>query len=222
MDLVQTRGAQMVLPVEEDFEHLRTERAQVQFERWERGIHDLAATAFATALESGTSEFEVSGTGVTSPALARATVDVDVVEDQDPQGAIADIVVTVRPIDRSKPMALQHAEVVVLAAINPDEQAWDAAHVREASMYSFLGTLQDAVALATAAGARRPGQTHAGREAHRTHRERLTEMSVTGQATHALCGTWFVPRQDHLALPECPECSTVYALLQRLGPPPTG
>ncbi|MBK8733808.1 MAG: DUF3039 domain-containing protein [Actinomycetales bacterium] len=36
--------------------------------------------------------------------------------------------------------------------------------------------------------------------------QHLAGHTINGDAVRALCGTFFVPRQDHRALPTCPTC----------------
>nr|WP_241728173.1 DUF3039 domain-containing protein [Dietzia maris] len=48
---------------------------------------------------------------------------------------------------------------------------------------------------------------------HYTHREHLAGKTINGEAVRALCGPFFVPRQDHHSLPLCPKCAERYAAL---------
>ncbi len=148
--------------------------------------------------------------------LGRAEIEVVLVpDDDDPDQAVAEIVATVTG-DRSRGTHLDRAEIVVLAAINPDEQAWDPSYLRDGSrLYACLLTAGDLKALKAAAGAREPGLTVAGSEAHYAHRGRLTESAVEGLAVRAMCGTWFVPRQDAEPLDRCGPCDALYRELER-------
>lgn len=45
-----------------------------------------------------------------------------------------------------------------------------------------------------------------GSTSHYAHREHLAGRTIKGEAVLALCGTHFVPTQDHDSLPQCPTC----------------
>lgn len=50
---------------------------------------------------------------------------------------------------------------------------------------------------------------------HYTHRRHLAENTINGKAVRSLCGSYFVPIQDHTALPTCPECQQIYEGISR-------
>lgn len=54
-------------------------------------------------------------------------------------------------------------------------------------------------------------KTAAGTRAHYTHRKNLAQRSVDGTAVLALCGTYFVPRQDPGTLELCPACQSLHS-----------
>lgn len=70
--------------------------------------------------------------------------------------------------------------------------------------------IADVIAAATNGENHHPRAGQPGERAHYTHKERLTEQYVEGQRAKALCGKYFVPRQDPNGLPMCPDCEGVY------------
>ncbi len=51
-----------------------------------------------------------------------------------------------------------------------------------------------------------PGEMSPTTHAHYAPSRLLARATVEGLAVPALCGTWFVPRQDHVDMPVCGAC----------------
>ncbi|MEA4944613.1 MAG: DUF3039 domain-containing protein [Propionicimonas sp.] len=49
-------------------------------------------------------------------------------------------------------------------------------------------------------------ESEPGQFAHYTHRQHLAGNTIDGKAVRGLCGVYFVPTQDHDAMPCCPIC----------------
>lgn len=94
----------------------------------------------------------------------------------------------------------------LLITIDPPEQLWE----RFGDTYSNIGEpgawhdrivelrpLVEDGCLATS----QPGTT-----SHFAHKEHLAGKTINGEAVRSLCGTYFVPQQDHDALPRCLAC----------------
>lgn len=52
-----------------------------------------------------------------------------------------------------------------------------------------------------------------GRYSHYAHRTHLAGSTIEGKAVRAICGVFFVPTQDHEALPICANCQEQYEAL---------
>lgn len=147
-------------------------------------------------------------------ALGTVRLEVEVVPDEDAEGSVAGIVVTVTvALDRSRPDLAGRAELVVLAALNPHEQDWDTNWTASGAVYASLLPADNLRAHARDALGRVAGATVLGCHAHYAHKERLTQSAVDGLGVRSMCGTWFVPRQDAEALERCPACTSAYGRL---------
>lgn len=204
-------------PTDEDLRRLKMERAEARFATWELTVRDEAAAALAPAAANGSGTFEIRNV-LGGAVLATVELVVEHVPSEDPDDAIVELLVSIEKKDRTAPAQFEHAEIVVLAALSPDEQLWDPCHTATANMYSMMMSQPDFNSMLITAGTRAPGETHPGHEAHWTHRDRLTEKSIVGEATRALCGVWFVPRQDPAELPPCERCTAVQRVLKQIRP----
>lgn len=98
----------------------------------------------------------------------------------------------------------------LLAAISPPEQGWDVGGgiysnlLETGALAKQLATLRDLTARHEIA------TTASGKTAHYVHRRNLAEQTVEGRALRALCGVYFVPRQDTESLDRCPACTALY------------
>lgn len=54
-----------------------------------------------------------------------------------------------------------------------------------------------------------------GKFSHYTHRKHLAGKTVEGSGVRSMCGVYFVPSQDHGALPTCSTCEEMYSLLPK-------
>jgi len=105
-------------------------------------------------------------------------------------------------------------EQVILAAISSCEGSWGTT-VRATRMHSIdIVSEEELDALCHGdRSATRQGRMSPGAVTHTVHRKRLTESVIEGQAVKAVCGKWFVPRQDHTNLPMCQTCVTLDAFM---------
>ncbi len=221
MAQVAGRGAGFYLPTEQDRGVLRVEQTGARLGDWEVEIQRLTRAGLQDAVASGSAKFTLPeltpppATGAQPEVvLGEAEVDVEVVQDDgDPDGAVAEIVVTVHG-DRSRPAVLARAELVILAAVNPDEQAWDPTYLADRRVYTCLLAVTDLRDLA-ARPAGPPGVTKPGATAHYALRGLLTESTVLGTAVRSMCGVWFVPRQDADPLEKCGPCIALHRELER-------
>lgn len=96
--------------------------------------------------------------------------------------------------------------VRVLISLSPPEQSWDRfqdtfSNIAEPG--TFEGRWEE---LDTLDGSGELAQSRPGSHAHYAHRRSLAERTVNGRAARALCGVYFVPRQDHGSLSVCDTC----------------
>lgn len=212
MERVTSLGPTAFLPSAADHERLRVEWVEKLLDTWEREVHQSSHTALVQAARDGEAVFfDLPMPRATETGQALARVSVEVVTYQEGDEGIAEVAVSVSNLLWEHFRIVQHAELIVLASIDPQEQDWQALHVDNVRSYSLSIDLADLEGLLALSGAdRQPAATVAGTQAHYTHRERLMASTVTGTGVRALCGKFFVPRQDHQLLPACPECDALY------------
>ena len=207
-------GPEGYLPTDEDRRLLDRENAEREFVEWESGLQDVIQRLC----------FEAQGAGMVTQTLpgpdglplAEVSIAYSAVEVDDAEESLVDVYFEFSCLNWAAPELLEWAENVMLLAIDPNEQVWQPTHIRDGRAYSLVLTEDEATPLfqAMESGSRRPGEGVMGEHAHWTHRERLTESTVNGEAVKGLCGVWFVPRQDHEGRPRCPRCDMVHRGLQ--------
>jgi len=147
--------------------------------------------------------------------FAELSASFDVVEiDENRSERLADLYLEVCCTDWSMSELLEWAESVILTTVEPREQRWVSSQVGKGRGYSLTldgSDIESFFVQLESPGV--PGKSIPGKEAHYTHRARLTDSTVNGEAVKALCGVWFVPRQDHHSLSVCGECEVVKRLL---------
>lgn len=199
-----------VLPDDRDHALLKTERAGAVISAWQLRNQEQIVEVLSSVLDGGTGTLTIEFPR-TDPSTRFATVNLTVTIVDEPDDCYEDVVVEIDFADRWKNSALVWPFTMqLLAAISPPEQGWDVG----GGIYSnFLATGTLAKRLETL-GALTLGHeiatTAPGTTAHYAHRRTLAERTVEGRATRALCGVYFVPRQDAESMDECPACAALY------------
>ncbi|MCP3422727.1 DUF3039 domain-containing protein [Nocardioides pinisoli] len=214
MATVAAKGASAFLPTDEDREQLDREMRAVRLDAWS---YTIQADARGIALELwgaelGESSFEILHPTIEDLAIARVTLAISTESIDDV--TVVDVVVSVECLDYAHFPLVQWSELVVLSAIDGREQAWRSLPVAGMPTHSLVleGAEADAAHDAMGRGAA-PGVFDPGDTAHFAHRGRLVESMVEGEGVKALCGSFFVPRQDHKDMPKCPHCSAIHNAL---------
>ncbi|MFF2085767.1 DUF3039 domain-containing protein [Nocardia sp. NPDC058176] len=99
--------------------------------------------------------------------------------------------------------------VRVLVSLSPPVQGWD----RYGTSYSTLSepghSRAQAERLRVVSARDELLPQELGTVSHRVHKEHLAASTISGEASRALCGVFFVPMQDHAGLEECAECAAL-------------
>jgi hypothetical protein len=210
MSEVTGGGPGQFLPTDEDRRRLRVERAETALADWERGLHQGACDALVAAQEAGTGSFVVPGIGEGSADLSTVEIEAVLIDDEDGADGVAEVVVTFARTDWSHIDLAERADLIVLAAVQPDEQSWDPSSLATGPIYSLVMSPAELDALVAAVDRDgEPGVSNPGTTAHYAHRGHLTASTVEGSSVRGLCGKWFVPRQDHDSMPTCDRCDAV-------------
>lgn len=199
------------LPQAEDVLLLKQETAARILTGWELAIQDQVRAALSTVGGGGTTHVTVRHP-VREETFAEITICLTQVREADYEADEVDVdIATCRSYEGSN-LSWQLA-LRVLISISPPEQGWDRfrntfstivepGHIPERT--SLLSTLAEEGILV---------QSEPGRHSHYTHRKHLAGRTIEGRAVRGLCGAYFVPHQDHLALPACPHCDEAWAKL---------
>ena len=101
----------------------------------------------------------------------------------------------------------------VLITLHPPEQDWER-YQNEFSTYAETGYWpQRAQVLTDLVDRAELAESVPGDHKHYTHREHIAGSLIEGSSLRAMCGVFFVARQDHEKLPLCPDCQERYEKL---------
>lgn len=125
---------------------------------------------------------------------------------------------------RLQPLCLLGIETVA-AAIYDGEQSWSKDGLTSSGDPQFVLDFDEEVGLETVLSrshsAKPPAWFKPGTKHHyvidiegESHIRSVADATAFGEPVFALCGTTFVPRQDHHNLDPCPRCIAVHNLLQ--------
>lgn len=201
-----SRGPTRWLPTEQDERLLKQETAARLRTMWELEAQRLVHDALRAIHAGGTQLIDIPHPVLDQGAFAHINLTVNIARED---GYDADEVeLEIVPEDRYAGSALLwQLTIRLLISINPPEQSWDRfgntySNIAEpgawAKRVDELGTLVDANELAS---------SEVGTTSHYTHRQHLAGRTINGNAVRALCGSYFVPTQDHDSMPECPACA---------------
>jgi Protein of unknown function (DUF3039) len=210
----QVQGAAVFLPSAEDQALLQHELATEVLERWERDVCKAAVAAALTAVDHGNASFEITGPrgDPLSEVLMAAVIDPNPSDK-----ALVDLVIELNWRDRDGTDAQGWLASLIQTAINPMEQEWRTYPVNGRPNFSVvmrLGMLSAAPSRIDGLPSRQMGVTIAGTFAHQVIKSDLVDSMVEGHAMRALCGVWFVPRQDWQSKSVCPTCDQLYVSLR--------
>jgi hypothetical protein len=200
-----------LLPTDADWTLLKRETAAAQMTRWELEVQGRMHDVLVEALADGRSHVTLP-TPDQKREMARVEIQWALVNDEDDD--YEDLVVVVDLDRRSAGSNLGwQLTLRVLISLSPPAQDWD----RHQDTYSTLNETghaeRQAARLAAAVSAGELLTAEPGAMSHYTPSRHLTENTVLGKASRALCGVFFVPTQDHEELPKCPHCAAQYAAL---------
>ena len=202
----ESGAATLWLPTELDKRLLKQETAARIRTEWELQAQRLVLDALRVIHAGGTHRIEISHPVPGEGAFAH--IDFTVAAVREDEYEADEIELEIVPENRHAGSALLwQLTIRALISINPPEQGWD----RFASTYSNIGEpgawTKRVDELAALVAANELAVSEPGSTSHYTHRQHLAGRTINGDAVRALCGTYFVPTQDHDSLPECPTCA---------------
>lgn len=161
--------------------------------------------ALVEVKDGGVCQFDLDDPVRDGMSLATVSVEVTLFHEADYQAEETLVTIELDQRHRSSNLGF-HVINRVLITVCPPYQEWDTVG-SEYSIIAEPGTLaKQLVTLNEHVANDTLCSEVAGTESHYTHRDDLTERTVQGQAIRSLCNRYFVPTQDHEALPVCQEC----------------
>ncbi len=231
-----------LLPTEADQKRLRVEDARRRLREWRREI--CLATVHAVA-QSSTDGSEVTvdlpplGTKVPAGQLSIQVYRLDysglsiASSDVGSENVPAEVNIDVRLGGWEHKAARDAALLCVACVIAPSEEQWDAtpgpagvsytadcteSRLEQLMLISQLNDRHDMTELMAEVV---PDCVAPVSQGHVVPKSTLVDALVDGNAVRALCGQWFVPRQDPGDMPRCEDCVDAHsAVMEHLGVSP--
>lgn len=193
------------LPTDQDLHLLKRETAARIRMSWELDIQQTCGQALLAAAQGSAQRVDIMHPVASKGVMA--SVEISITEVRDEGIPTDEVVVEVTP---RRGLAGSHLYwqliIRLLNSIDPPEQNWD----RYKDTFSTIGEpgawKSRAAELAELTQRGELAQSTPGAESHYTHRKDLTARTLNGRAVRSLCGIYFVPSQDHQALPPCEQC----------------
>lgn len=204
------------LPTPEDLQILKRETAARLRTEWELGIQRQVLEGLRAVHLGGSYVFDVDHV---LPEKGRiASVEVSVTQERLHNSGVDTDDISVDFVARSQYEGSNLLWALiqrVLISIEPPHQGWD----RFANSFSNMGApgaWTDSITdLAAAVEADELVPIELGKASHYAHTKHLAGNTIQGRGVRAMCGVYFVPAQDHQALPKCPTCSELYLSLPK-------
>lgn len=217
---VASKGRAHFEPTDKDRARLALEASEGRRVAWSQHVYVTVLETVAAAVEVGTASCKIESPESDGSVIADLEVTVfDLDEDDLPHLVPAEVAVHLRVLDYGNVPALREAQRLACAAVSPCEEDWDVAPEAVGVRLMALVTrarIDQIVASATIVDktAHEPAPPPVVAPVTRAHyavKGTLAAAVVQGEPVRAICGQWFVPRQDPTDMPVCEECSERYA-----------
>lgn len=204
-----------LLPTDADVELWKLESAHALLDRWHLENQKVVTDVIASVARGGSHRFAIAAPEraiENGRGAILAEIDIVVARFDEPGYRADEIVVTIHEqTDWKGSRFAATFALSLLATLNPPETDWDVAGGSYSNILE-IGTLERRVTrLREMNDSGERAVPEMVSQSHYVHRRDLTSRMVEARAARALCGIYFVPRQDHEHLPECPECSAAFA-----------
>lgn len=200
------------LPTAADHRLLKRETAARLITEWELGVQGQVLDALREVQSGGSTQIVIQHPVPENGPFAQITLVVTAVREDGYDADEIEARVVPVPSHAGSDLAWQLA-VRALISLSPPVQGWD----RYQDSYTNIGEpgswAKRVVELESLAAGRELAESEPGRHSHYAHRTHLAGNTIEGKAVRAICGVFFVPTQDHEALPICPICQGQYDAL---------
>ena len=208
---VSNGGGAELLPTAQDQRLLARETMASALTAWELDIQANVETLLTDASVTGSARIEIFNPLKSDRVVV---IEVTIVVRNDPDCDYEEVVVEFgfEPRYRGSEIGWTVTERTLIS-ISPPVQGWDRFH-DTFSVINEIGHLGVQLGeLRTASSRGELLLSVPGDVSHYAHRRHLAESTVLANGVRSLCGSFFVPMQDHDALPLCPACTEIYEKL---------
>lgn len=200
------------LPTAEDRRLLKRETAARLITEWELGVQEQVLEALREVRSGGSTRIGIQHPVPDAAQMAQVTL--VVTEVREDKYEADEILAEIVPISSHAGSDLAwRLAIRVLISLSPPEQGWD----RYKDSYTNIGEpgwwANRVAELEILVANSELAESEPGRHSHYAHRKHLAGNTIEGKAVRALCGIFFVPTQDHEALPPCSTCQEQYNAL---------
>lgn len=201
----QTGSTDQWLPTDADTRLLKQETAARLRTVWELETQKAVLDALRVIHAGGSQRISIRHPVPAKGSFAYVDLTVNAVRDDDYEAD--EILVDIVPKSQyAGSDLLWQMTIRILISLEPPEQGWDRyrdtySNIATPGAWSARAEELEILVQASELAVSEPGST-----SHYAHREHLAGKTINGEAVRALCGSFFVPRQDHASLPPCPTC----------------
>lgn len=202
------------LPTTEDHRLLARETAARLITEWELHLQEQVLEALKRVQSGGSVQYSVQHPVTANGPFAQITLVITEVRED---GYDADeIEVQIVPVAKFAGSGLAWQLVVrTLISLSPPEQGWDRLRNSYTNIADPGSWVRRVAEIESLVAGRELAESEPGAYSHYTHRAHLAGSTIAGKAVRAICGVFFVPTQDHEALPVCPKCEEQYEALPK-------
>ena len=200
------------LPTAEDYRLLKRETAARLLTEWELGVQGQVLGALREVQSGGSVRIVIQHPIPDSGQLAQVRLAVTAVREDGYKADEIEAEIVPASSNAGSDLAWRLG-IRILISLSPPEHGWD----RYKDSYTNIAEpgwwITRVAELESLVDGRQLAESEPGRHSHYVHRRHLAGNTIEGNAVRALCGVFFVPTQDHLALPPCPTCKEQYEAL---------
>jgi hypothetical protein len=195
------------LPTERDVRLLRQESMARVLTEWHLAVQAQMLNALRIVRAGGSTRITIRHPPPDKGNFALLVLSVTPLRDPGYQSDDIDLEVRPTRSQYAGGALLWELTIRALISLSPPEQGWDRykdtfSNIAEPGYWATRVEELEALAERNELAESVPG-----RHSHYAHRAHLAGATIRGRGVRGLCGVFFVPTQDHEALPTCPECA---------------
>lgn len=202
-----------LLPTDDDVRLLKQETSFRLLTEWELMIQASVRNALEAVSAGGSVSFDVPHVVPSQGRFTSVRLEVSQVREDGYAADELELAVGTEPRFRGSDLEWRLI-VRLLISIHPPEQSWDRVDTTFLNIAEPGEWRARARVLSRHVEAGELALSAPGTHAHFSHRRHLAGATIAGTGVRALCGSFFVPAQDHERLPVCPTCEERLAVVR--------